>query len=100
LARRRITYLLRSALGDLFFGPYSARTLLEEALQPPPSVIESHYGSTSMVVNGQRPQARLFAVTFGTLRLDRAFQQRLWLDMPKMARSGPSESDRVTPSCG
>lgn len=24
LARRRITYLLRRALGDLFFGPYSA----------------------------------------------------------------------------
>jgi 5-methylcytosine-specific restriction endonuclease McrA len=24
LARRRITYLLRRALGDLFLGPYSA----------------------------------------------------------------------------
>ena len=26
LARRRITYLLRRALGDLFLGPYSARS--------------------------------------------------------------------------
>jgi hypothetical protein len=100
LARRRITYLLRCALGDLFFGPYTARTILEEARKPLPSVVESHYGSASMVVVGQRPQVRRFAAPFRALGPGRDAQQRLWLDMPKMMRSGPSSSDRVTPFCG
>lgn len=30
LASRRITYLLRWALGDLFLGPYSSRSVLVE----------------------------------------------------------------------
>jgi hypothetical protein len=34
LARRRITYLLRRALGDLFLGPYSARSTLAEIRGP------------------------------------------------------------------
>jgi hypothetical protein len=82
LARRRITYLLRRALGDLFFGPYTARTLLEEARKPSPSVFESRYGIVSLVVVGQRPQARCFAGPFGASGFDRVAQQRLLLDMP------------------
>jgi hypothetical protein len=34
LARRRITYLLRRALGDLFLGPYTARSTLAEVRGP------------------------------------------------------------------
>ena len=37
LARRRITYLLRRALGDLFLGPYSAYFGLRAPGCPPPS---------------------------------------------------------------
>jgi hypothetical protein len=37
LARRRITYLLRRALGDLFFGPYSACFGLPASVSPLPS---------------------------------------------------------------
>ncbi len=36
LAQRRITYLLRRALGDLFFGPYSVSMGIRQpvSLQP------------------------------------------------------------------
>jgi hypothetical protein len=60
----------------------TARTLLEEARKPLPSVAESSYGTESTVVVGQRPQARCFAGSFGESGLDRVAQQRLLLDMP------------------
>ena len=37
LAQRRITYLLRRALGDLFLGPYSVYFALQAPGFPPPS---------------------------------------------------------------
>jgi hypothetical protein len=37
LARRRITYLLRRALGDLFLGPYSVCFGLQQPASPLPS---------------------------------------------------------------
>jgi hypothetical protein len=36
MARRRITYLLGCAIGDLFLGLYSARTVPEDARKPRP----------------------------------------------------------------
>jgi hypothetical protein len=66
LARRRITYLLRRALGDLFLGPYSARSTLAEARQP-------KLGSAA----SQRSLSRV--IPLGTARLDRDAQQGLEL---------------------
>ena len=37
LAQRRITYLLRRALGDLFLGPYSVCFRLQQPAAPLPS---------------------------------------------------------------
>jgi hypothetical protein len=37
LAQRRITYLLRRALGDLFLGPYSVYFALQAPGTSPPS---------------------------------------------------------------
>ncbi len=65
LARRRITYLLRRALGDLFLGPYSARSTLAEAGQPKPGSAAS-----------QRSLSRV--IPLGT-SLDRDAQQGLEL---------------------
>ena len=67
LARRRITYLLRRALGDLFLGPYSARITLAEARRP-------KLGSTESRQSLSRIPRR-------TLGLDRDAQQGLELGM-------------------
>ena len=57
LACRRITYLLRRALGDLFLGPYSACSVLDEAMQPWPDHTESRQGLSKVVLTGRHPQA-------------------------------------------
>ena len=82
MARRRITYLLRRAIGDLFFGLYSACSVLEEARKPRQIEAEGPNGTPSVTLVGQRPQARRFAAPFGAIGLDRAVQQGLWLNMP------------------
>jgi hypothetical protein len=69
LARRRITYLLRRALGDLFLGPYSARSTLAEVRGP-------KSGSTDI----QHSLSR--AIRFRTSELDRDAQQGLELGLP------------------
>jgi len=69
LARRRITYRLRRALGDLFLGPYSARSALAAAGQPKP-------GSTA----SRRSLPRV--IPLGTSGLDRDAQQGLELGAP------------------
>jgi hypothetical protein len=69
LARRRITYLLRRALGDLFLGPYSARSTLADIRGPKPS-------STEIQHNMSR------AIRFRTSELDRDAQQGLELGLP------------------
>jgi hypothetical protein len=70
LARRRITYLLRRALGDLFLGPYSARNTQAEFGRSKP-------GSTE----GQRSRSRV--VPFGVAGRDRVAQQEgLELGLP------------------
>jgi hypothetical protein len=56
LARRRITYLLRRALGDLFLGPYSARSTQAE-FRSKPSSTESQR-SLSRVVPFRRLRAQ------------------------------------------
>ena len=66
LARRRITYRLRRALGDLFLGPYSARSALAEARQPKPGSAAS-----------QRSLSRM--IPLGTSGLDSDAQQGLEL---------------------
>jgi hypothetical protein len=82
LARRRITYLLRRAIGDLFFGLYSACSVLEEARKPRPNGAGGHDGTPSVTLVGRHPQARRFAAPFGATGIDRAAQQGLSLDMP------------------
>jgi hypothetical protein len=82
MARRRITYLLRRAIGDLFFGLYSACSVLEEARKPRQIEAEGHNGRPSVTLVGQRAQARRFTASFGAMGLNRAVQQGLWLDMP------------------
>jgi hypothetical protein len=82
MARRRITYLLRRAIGDLFFGLYSACSVLEEARKPQQIEAEGHNGRPSVTLVGQRPQARRFAAPYGSMGLDRAVQRGLWLEMP------------------
>jgi hypothetical protein len=69
LARRRITYLLRRALGDLFFGPYSARSTLVEIS-----------GSKSGPTEIQRSLPT--AIRFRTSELDRDAQQGLEFGLP------------------
>ena len=69
LARRRITYLLRRALGDLFLGPYSARSSLAEAR-----------GLKSGYTEIQHSLPR--AIRFRTSEPDRDAQQGLELGAP------------------
>ena len=81
MARRRITYLLRRAIGDLFFGLYSARSVLEEARKPRPTE-EADNGTSRVTPVGRRPQVRRVAAPFRAVGLDRATQQGLRFDMP------------------
>ena len=69
LARRRITYLLRRALGDLFLGPYSARSTQAEFRR-------SKLGSMA----SSRSLSR--AIRFRASELDRDAQQGLELGLP------------------
>ena len=69
LARRRITYLLRRALGDLFLGPYSARSTLTEARRPKSGSTESQHNLSRVI-------------PLRTSALDRDAQQGLELGMP------------------
>ena len=49
LARRRITYLMRRALGDLFLGPYSARSTLAEVRGPKSDSTENQLGLSRVI---------------------------------------------------
>jgi hypothetical protein len=69
LARRRITYLLRRALGDLFLGPYSARSTLVEARRPESDSTESQRSLSGVV-------------PFKSAQIDRDAQQGLELGVP------------------
>ena len=69
LARRRITYLLRRALGDLFLGPYSARSILAEARRPKSGSTESQHNLSGVI-------------PLRTSGLDRDAQQGLELGLP------------------
>jgi hypothetical protein len=69
LARRRITYLLRRALGDLFLGPYSARSTSAE-------IRGSKSGSTEIRHGLSR------TIRFRTSELDRDAQQGLEFGLP------------------
>jgi hypothetical protein len=82
LARRRTTYLLRRALGDLFLGRYSASFTLQQSGIVRSDRRCSSYGLDSVVLAERRPQARRSAATFGASGLDRVTQQELWLVMP------------------
>lgn len=81
LAGRRITYLLRRALGDLFLGPYSSKSVLAEWETRRASGKNRHYVS-SVVLASRRPQARRCAAPLGAAGLDRAAQQGLELGVP------------------
>jgi hypothetical protein len=100
LARRRITYLLRRALGDLFLGPYTARTVLVETRKPTPPALAGQFGTTGLAVFAPRRLRRRFMAPLQTPGSDRVAQQRLWLDMPATIRSSSLGNDRVTPFCG
>jgi hypothetical protein len=80
LARRRITYLLRRALSDLFLGHYSVSLALER-MHASENLNRDH-GLTSVTLAGRRPQARRYAAPFGATGLDRATQQGLGLVVP------------------
>lgn len=82
LARRRITYLLRRALGDLFLGPYTASSTLKKSGMYGAHYSESRHGLSRVVLAGQHPQTRRFAAPFGASGLNRAVQQGLELGMP------------------
>jgi hypothetical protein len=69
LARRRITYLLRRPLGDLFLGPYTARSTLAEVRGP-------KSGPTEIQPSLSR------AIRFRTSELDRDAQHGLELGLP------------------
>jgi hypothetical protein len=69
LARRRITYLLRRALGDLFLGPYSAHSTPAEFRRPKSGSTESHHGLSSVT-------------PFRASGLNRDAQQGLELGLP------------------
>ena len=49
LARRRITYLLRRALGDLFLGPYSAHSTLAESRRPKSGSSGSYHALSKVI---------------------------------------------------
>ena len=91
MARRRITYLLRRAIGDLFFGLYSACSVLEEARKPLQTEAEGHNGTSTVTRVGQRPQARRFAAPFGAMGLDRAVQQGSGLICRKCETLAPGQ---------
>lgn len=82
LARRRITYLLRQALGDLFLGPYSSWSVQAEWETRRAREKGSRHGVSSVVFAGRRPQARRYAAPCVAPGLDRADQQGLELGMP------------------
>ena len=69
LARRRITYLLRRALGDLFLGPYSTRSALAEIREPKSGSAEIQQSSAG-------------AIRFRTSELGRDAQHGLELGLP------------------
>jgi hypothetical protein len=81
MARRRITYLLRRAIGDLFFGLYSACSVLEQARKPR-QIDEGHNGTSRVTVVGRSPQVCRVAAPFRAMGLDRSAQQGLRFDMP------------------
>jgi hypothetical protein len=81
LARRRITYLLRRALGDLFLGPYSAHRVPREIYPEQIDRTERRHGLPKAVFAGRRHQARRYAAPFGATRLDCDAQQKLKLGM-------------------
>jgi len=76
--RRRITYPLRRSLGDLFLGPYSACSVLNERMQPrrKPSRLSPR------IFTGRRHQARRYVAPSRASRLDGAAQPKLELRMP------------------
>ena len=82
LARRRITYLLRRALGDLFFGAYSASAVLEGFGKPQQSSKEGHHALDSEVFVRRRPHAHRFTDPYRAAGLDRTAQQGLELGVP------------------
>jgi hypothetical protein len=82
VARRRIAYLLRRAIGDLFFGLYSVRSMLEDARKPRPVDVGGHDGTPSVTIGGHHSRGRRFAATFRGVGLDRTAQQGLRLDIP------------------
>jgi hypothetical protein len=82
MARRRITYLLRRAIGDLFFGLYTASSVLEDVRKPWHAEAGGRDGTSNGTPVGQHSQARRFVATFGVVGLDPTIQQGLWLDRP------------------
>jgi hypothetical protein len=82
MARRRIRYLLRRAIGDLFFGLYSAHSVLEEARKPQEIEACDHGGAPSATLVRPRPQVGRFTAPFGAMGLGRTVQQGLSLNMP------------------
>ena len=79
LAGRRITYLLRLALGDLFLGPYSQRSVLAEWETRRTCERDGRHSASRVVLASDRPQAFRSAAPFGALRLGHAVQQRFEL---------------------
>ncbi len=82
LARRRITYLLRQALGDLFLGPYSPRSVRAEWETRKAREKENRHGVSSVILAGRRLQARHYAAPGGAPELEGADQQGLELGVP------------------
>ncbi len=82
LERRRVTYLMRRALGDLFLGPYSSSSALPGWRSKGSTEKSGRHGLHRVVLAGHRPQARRYAAPFGALGLDRAAQQGLELGVP------------------
>src|SRR5271166_800847 len=71
-------HLSPPAVGDLFLGPYSACSVLNEPMQPrrKPSRLSPR------IFIGRRPQARRYVAPSRASRLDGAAQPRLELRMP------------------
>jgi hypothetical protein len=80
MARRRITYLLRPAIDDLFFGLYSARSVPEDARKPCQINARGHDGTPRVTLAGHHPQGRRFAATLRAARLVRTAQHVFSLD--------------------
>jgi hypothetical protein len=77
LARRRITYLLRRALGDLFLGPYSARSTQAEFGRSKPVSTEGQHSLSKVVPFGGAGHDR--DAVGGTGARDAAMSgQQLW----------------------